>query len=106
MRNKRYIKMSKKELGRNIIQKKRELFEYKYDVRIGVEKDYAQIKYLKKEIASMMSALKNKLEGKNVDRFLNDLGSEKKKKEKKSKSRSAKKKDNLDKKKKDEKKKK
>jgi ribosomal protein L29 len=62
---KKYQKMTKIELVKALEEKRNELYDVKFNVRIGREKDYAQIKYLKKEVSQMMSVLSADTETKN-----------------------------------------
>ena len=77
MRAKKYRKMKKEELGVELLQKREELTETRYNVRVGKEKDYAQLKELRKEIAILLGVLDEKLEDENINSFLNKIPKEK-----------------------------
>jgi ribosomal protein L29 len=59
MINKKLIKMSKKELYKELQSASKELSDTIFDVRCGKDKDYSQVKQMKKKVAQLYTLIKN-----------------------------------------------
>lgn len=90
---KKFKKMNKKELSDELEKTREELYEAQFNVRVGKQKDYAQIKTYKKDIARILTLLNQHKEKKEVkDTEKEKEVKKKKKKSKKKKSKNKKKK--------------
>lgn len=60
MSTKKFTKKTIEELEKDIEETRKELYEIKFNVRIGRDKDYAQIQWKKRELARMLTVLQQK----------------------------------------------
>jgi len=57
MKLKKFRKKSKKQLRGDLVKERKGLAEIRFNIRVGKEKDYSQVRWNKKEIARILTVL-------------------------------------------------
>ena len=63
MKAKQIRKLTIEKLNEKIIALKKEIVEYNFNLKMGTEKDYARIKYMRRRLARMLTVLHERLSG-------------------------------------------